>query len=241
MPASEEGRAGPGRGRARTSPSVEYSRESPGGLLKSLLDKFRAKPDWQSPDAAVRAEAVLRLPAGEHETILLLARGDEDARVRRAAVKKIQDVPVLVELAAKDADESVREEAALHLVAAAVHAPEPAAAEAAVGGLKDARHLATVAKAAARPDVRRLAVSRIDDPRALAGIVREAEDAAVRLDALSRIEDGATLAALAQKSDVKAVAVAAVERLRARADLEAVAARAKVGAAARRARARLEA
>src|SRR5215510_8696896 len=112
--------AGPARGRVRTHPSVEYSRESSGGALKSLLDKFRAKPEWQSPDAAVRAEAVLRLGADEHETLLALARGDEDARVRRAAVKRIQDPAVLAELAEKDADESVREEAALHLVAAAV-------------------------------------------------------------------------------------------------------------------------
>jgi hypothetical protein len=208
--------------------------------LKSLLDKFRSKPEWQSPDAAVRAEAVLRLPTGD-ETVLLLARGDEDARVRRAAVKKIQDVAVLSELAEKDADESVREEAALHLVAAAIHTHVPAAAAAALAGLREVRHLATVAKTAARTDVGRLAISRIDDPRALASIVREAEDPATRLEALARIQDGSTLQALALKSDVKAVAVAAVERIHERADLEAVAARAKVGAAARRARARLQA
>jgi Domain of Unknown Function (DUF349) len=209
--------------------------------LKSLLDKFRARPEWQSPDAAVRAEAVLRLGAADHETILALARGDEDARVRRAAVKKIQEPAVLAELAEKDADETVREEAAVHLVAVAVHAPEAAVGEVAVAGLRDARHLATVAKTAARAEVRRLAVSRIDDPRVLAGVVREAEDSAVRLEALSRIQDDPTLAGLALKSDVKTVAVAAVDRLQDRAELEVVAARAKVGAAARRARARLEA
>jgi Domain of Unknown Function (DUF349) len=207
--------------------------------LKSLLDKFRPKPDWQSPDAAVRAEAVLRLPASEHETVLALAHGDEDARVRRAAVKKIQDAAVLAELARGDADEGVREEAALRLVAAAVHAHDASAGEAAVAGLRDARHLAQVAKTASRPDVRQLAASRIEDPRALAGVVREAEDAAVRLAALARIHDGPTLAALAQKSESKTVALAAVERVQDRAELETIAARAKVGAAARRARARL--
>jgi hypothetical protein len=207
--------------------------------LKNLLDKFRAKPDWQSPDAAVRADAVLRLPANEHETVLALARGDEDARVRRAAVKKVQETAVLAEIAERDADESVREEAALRLAAVAVHAHEAAAGEAALAGLREARHLAQVAKTASRPEVRRLAASRIDDPRALAGVVREAEDAAVRLEALARIQDAPTLVALALKSDVKAVAVAAVERVVAPADLETIAARAKVGAAARRARARL--
>jgi Domain of Unknown Function (DUF349) len=187
----------------------------------------------------VRADAVLRLSASEHETVLALARGDEDARVRRAAVKKIQETAVLVEISTGDADEGVREEAALRLVAAAVHAHEPAAGEAAAAGLRDARHLAQVAKAASRPEVRLLAASRIEDPRALAGVVREAEDGAVRLAALARIHDGPTLLGLALKSDVKAVAVAAAERVQARADLEAIADRAKVGAAARRARARL--
>src|SRR5215510_6172889 len=148
--------AGPARGRVRTHPSVEYSRESSGGALKSLLDKFRGKPEWQSPDAAVRAEAVLRLGAAEHETILALARGDEDARVRRAAVKKIQDTAVLVEIAQGDSDEGVREEAALRLVAAAVHAHEASAGEPALAGLRDARHLAQVAKTASRPEVRQL-------------------------------------------------------------------------------------
>ncbi len=187
----------------------------------------------------MRADAVLRLPANEHETVLALARGDEDARVRRAAVKKIQETAVLAEIAQGDADEGVREEAALRLAAAAVHAHEAAAGEAAVAGLRDARHLAQVAKTASRPEVRQLAASRIEDAKALAGVVREAEDAAVRLAALARIHDEPTLVALALKSDVKVVAVAAVERVQERTDLEAIAARAKVGAAARRARARL--
>jgi len=80
--------------------------------LKTLIDKFRSRPEWQHPDAAVRAEAVLRLPASDHELVLALAREDADARVRRAAVKRLGEVAVLAEIAASDADPGVREEAA---------------------------------------------------------------------------------------------------------------------------------
>ena len=31
--------------------------------LKTLIERFRSKPEWQHADPAVRAEAVLRLPA----------------------------------------------------------------------------------------------------------------------------------------------------------------------------------
>ena len=60
--------------------------------LKTLIDKFRGRPEWQHTDPAVRAEAVLRLPASDRELILALAREDPDARVRRAAVKRIDEL-----------------------------------------------------------------------------------------------------------------------------------------------------
>ena len=37
--------------------------------LKTLIDRFRSKPEWQHADPAVRAEAVLRLPASEREIL----------------------------------------------------------------------------------------------------------------------------------------------------------------------------
>ena len=51
--------------------------------LKTLIERFRSKPEWQSADPAVRAEAVLRLPASDHDVVLALAREDADPRVRR--------------------------------------------------------------------------------------------------------------------------------------------------------------
>jgi hypothetical protein len=208
--------------------------------LKTLIDKFRSRPEWQHPDAAVRVEAVLRLPASDHELVVALAREDADARVRRAAVKRLSEVPVLIGIAASDADPGVRDEAQGRLAHVALHDHDEAAARAAVAGLQDSKHLAAVAKGAMHAATREAAVHGLSDPRALAAVVRESEDAHTRLIALARIEDGATLVALAQNLEQKAMAVAAVDRLSDPDALQAVAHKAKVGAASRRARARRE-
>jgi len=208
--------------------------------LKTLIDRFRGRPEWQHSDPAVRAEAVLRLPASDRELILALAREDADPRVRRAAVKRIDEMALLVEIAGSDADDGVREEAAGRIAHAALHAHDEAAAQAAVAGLSDPRHLASVAKGAQHAAAREAAIRALADPKALASVVREAQDARARLLALGRIEDTATLQALAQNLEQKALAVAAVDRLSDTAALAAVAAKARVAAAARRARARLE-
>ena len=208
--------------------------------LKTLIERFRSKPEWQHADPAVRADAVLRLPSSEREVLLALAREDIDARVRRAAVKKLPEAAVLAEIAASDADAGVRDEAEGRLAHIAAHEHDEAAAKSALAGLREAKHLAAVAKAAPLAATREAAIRAITDAKSLAAVVRESADTHTRLLALGRIEDGATLLALALKVEQKAVAVAAVERLADPEALKAVAGRARAGAAARRARARLE-
>jgi hypothetical protein len=208
--------------------------------LKTLIERFRSKPEWQHTDPAVRAEAVLRLTSSEREIALALAREDADPRVRRAAVKKLADAGVLGEIAARDADAGVREEAEGRLAHLALHEHDEAAAKAALAGLREAKHLVALAKGAPLAATRAAAILALSDPRLLAAVVRESDDTATRLLALGRIEDGPTLLAVALKVEQKAVAVAAVERLTDLEALKAVASRARAGAAARRARARLE-
>ena len=208
--------------------------------MKSIIDRLLSKPEWQNPDPAARAEAVLRLPSTEGETLLAIARDDAEPRVRRAAVRKLADPEVLSDLARSDDDEGVRDEAVTRLVHLASHATEEATANAALAALGDPRHLATVVRSASRPALRDAALAALSDPRALATVVREAEDPALRLAALGRIDDEATLLALALKSDQKAVATAAVDRLETAESLQTVADAARAGAAARRARSRLE-
>jgi hypothetical protein len=208
--------------------------------FKTLIDRFRGRPEWQHPDPAVRAEAVLKLPASDHELVLALAREDADAHVRRAAVKRLSEVPVLAQIAGEDGDAQVREEAASRLAHVAIHEHDETRARAAVAALKDPRPLTLVAKGASLPAAREAAVQALSDARALASVVREADDARTRLLALGRIEDAATLLALAQNLEQKALAVAAVDRLSEPEALRAVAEKARVPAAARRAQSRIE-
>jgi len=208
--------------------------------VKSLLDHFRSRPDWQSDDPAVRAEAVLRLPASESETLLAIAREDPEARVRRAAARKLDLAEALAALASSDEDASVREEAAARLLHLAVHARGIDEAAVPLATLKDARALATVARTALHPEVRGAAVSALEDARALASVARDADDVATALLALERIDDSASLQSLAMKSDRKAVALGAVERIDDPAALREIAEHARSSAAARRARARIE-
>ena len=206
----------------------------------ALLDRFRPKPEWQHPDALIRADAVRRMDSRERDTLEAIAREDTDARVRRAAVKKLGPAPVLGAIAREDRDEGVREEAAAVLAGLAIHERDAPAGAEAVAALDDPRHLAAVAKSAVLESTRRAALGRLGDAKALGGVVREAQDPAIRLEAVARIQDPAVLAAIALNGEHKASALAAVERV---ADLEAltaIAARAKVGAVARRARARLD-
>jgi len=208
--------------------------------LKTLIDRFRSKPDWQHADPAVRAEAVLRLPASDHEVLLAIAREDADGRVRRAALRKLADVAEIASIAASDTDAGVKDEAESRLAHLAIHEPAEATGREAVAHLREARHLAAVAKSAPLAGVREAAVRALGDPRALAAIVRECEDPGTRALALSRIEDTPTLLALALKSESKAIALGAVERLTDGDALRQVADKARSSAAARRARAKLE-
>ncbi|HEY2943337.1 MAG TPA: DUF349 domain-containing protein [Vicinamibacteria bacterium] len=207
----------------------------------ALLDRFRARPAWQSPDPQVRVAAVRQLGADQPDVLASIARDDADPRVRRAAVQRLDDVSVLAERAKADGDESVRQEAVSRLLHMAEVAEQPAAAEAAMAVLGDARHLTALARAARLPSTRAAAVARLEDPRALATVAKTAPDPATRQAALDAIHDPVALAEVALKSEHKDVAVAAVGRLDDTETLEAVAARARNSAAARRARGVLDA
>jgi uncharacterized protein DUF349 len=207
----------------------------------TLLDRFRARPAWQSPDPQARVTAVRQLGPDQSELLGSMARDDADPRVRRAAVQRLTDPAALAERARSDEDESVRQEAAGRLQHIAEAADDAATAEAALAGLGDARHLTALARGARLPSIRAAAVARLEDPRALAAVAKAAPDPATRQAALDAIHDPAALAEVALKSEHKDVAVAAAARLEDAEALEAVATRARNPAAARRARAALDA
>jgi hypothetical protein len=204
-----------------------------------FFDRFRAQPKWKHADAAVRLAGVEEIPLEEQALLVTLAREDADARVRRAAVRKVYDPALLKEVAARDQDAEVREEASGVLLDLAIGAFEDSTeAESlkALEHLDDQRHLAAVAKGASAEAISLAALSRLTDVKAIAGVARRADHAPTRLEALARVDDAEELFAIALRSEHRDVALAAVERVADPEHLKAVAGRAVQKAVARRAR-----
>ena len=180
----------------------------------SLFDRLKPTPRWKSADPQVRLTAVQELDASREdapEILAALARGDADARVRRAAVGRVSDAAVLGEVAREDPDEPLRQAAAERLLEIAMRGS--ADAELALAELADPKHLGALAKSAALETVRRGAVERLEDQRALGSVARNATDAAVALRAAEKLSDSAELLNVAMRSDQKEAALAAFERI----------------------------
>ncbi len=219
----------------------------------SFLDRFKPAPRWKHTDPAVRAAAVPEIPGDdEHQAVIAdLARADEDVRVRRAALTRVADVPLLVSLARSEPDAELRREIVEMLVGVAT-APADTDADAALalGGLDDPRQFATVAKVSPHDTIRAAALGRVHDPRALSSVARHAGDPQTALDAVVRLSDGLELLNVALKTDHKEAGIAALEKClsdgtlddgAARETLENVLGRAKNKSVSKRARAMLQA
>ncbi len=205
----------------------------------TLLDRFRTQARDTHPDPAVRLAYVEEIPIDQRDVLAAIARTDDDARVRRAAVAKLMDPHALADVARADADEEVRAAANAMLRDLALEAFEgigEAESRAAVEALGDPRMLSTVAKAAANPAVALSALARIADAHMRGSIARHAAHEPVRMQALEGVDERAELLAIAINGEFRDSAVAAVERFSAREDLEHIAARAKNKNAVKRAR-----
>lgn len=205
----------------------------------ALLDYFR--PRWRHPDPDVRAAAVRDMGPRDAERLAALAERDPDGRVRRVAIRKLEDADVLERLASADAEAALRtlaaERAREVLVAAAVADGPVAACEAAVARVADEAALASIASTAAHETVRRAALARLTGDRALRDVVRSAEDPDIRRAALDRIRDDDVLKAVAVGDVPAELALRAVERIAGVDALRALAAN-RAAAKAVRARAR---
>jgi hypothetical protein len=177
-----------------------------------FLDKLKPLPRWKHQDPSVRLEAVREL---EDPTELAgLAEHDPDARVRRAAVVKIDEVGALGRVAAGDADEETRDRAADRLFALATAAGgEVTRALAAAEALTDARRLSTLAKSNAAEAVCAAALARTTDDRALSSIARHATREAIARVALGRLTSSDDLVDVAQHSSHRDVAIGAFDRI----------------------------
>ena len=216
----------------------------------SFLDRFKPQPRWKHTDPAIRAAAVPEIPDDpEHRgAIEELAMGDEDARVRAAAIARVADVTLLARLARWERDPDLRRQVTDRLVAVAT-APAETDGDAALAldGLDEPRHFATIAKSSPHDTIRTAALARVHDVKGLGSIARHAADPQTALEAVARIADPAELLSVALKTDHKDAALAALEGAvdvsspDARDTLETLVNRARNKAVAKRARAMIQA
>ena len=207
-----------------------------------ILERLRPQPRWKHSDPTVRAAAVYDLGPEEGDVLRALAREDAEARVRRAAVARLDDVAILGEIARTDPDTDVRNEATRQLTGVGAETRDPVRATEVARQLVEAgRHkeVALMARDNPAADVRSAVVDLIEDPKSLGSVARHARDAATRTRALARLHDAEELLAVSLKAEHTDIAVAALERVGDTDGLAAIAQRGRNKVAARRARVRL--
>jgi hypothetical protein len=207
-----------------------------------ILEKLRPQPRWKHADPAVRAAAVYDLRPDDADALRTLAREDAEARVRRAAVTRLDDVTLLGEIARTDPDEEVRADAIRGLAGLAAEATGVDAAIDAVRqllALGRGKEVVVVARENSNSAIREAVVDLIEDPKSLGAVSRHAQDGQTRLRALARLSDAEEIVNVALKSEHTDAAVAALERVESADALTAISQRARNKVAARRARTRL--
>jgi hypothetical protein len=207
-----------------------------------ILEKLRPQPRWKHADPTVRVAAVYELGPDDAEALHAIAREDAEARVRRAAVTRIDEAHVLADIARTDPDEDVRAEAVRGLAGIAAEADDTAQAIDAVRqllGLGRTREIVLVARDSSSADVRAAVVDLLEDQKALAAISRHAQDSSTRLRALARLSDADEVLNVALKAEHTDAAVAALEAVNDGEGLAAIAQRARNKVAVRRARAKM--
>src|SRR5689334_20902840 len=154
-----------------------------------ILEKLRPQPRWKHADPGVRAAAVYELGPDEGDALRQLAREDAEARVRRAAVTRLNDIAELGDIARTDPDEEVRAEAIRGLAGLAAETSDTARATDAVRqlvALGRNKEVVVVARENASPGVRAAVIDLIDDAKSLGSVSRHASDGLTRLHALAR-------------------------------------------------------
>jgi len=203
------------------------------------LSKLLFKPKWQDKDAAVRRSAITTDTNDGDLTAALpeIARRDEDAGVRLAALQRLADYEAWRERSTGDADGAVRgtaREAYLAMLCAGgARAPALARRIAELETLSE-DEIERVAGNAAEVALRREAVVRVAKQTLIAQRAAADPDAGLRLELIERVTDPTLLERIAErtrKTD-KAVSRRARERLQAfaiaRGDAVAIAVRARM-------------
>ncbi|MGD2081861.1 MAG: DUF349 domain-containing protein, partial [Chromatiales bacterium] len=151
--------------------------------------KHWLKPRWEHPDPLVRLEAVGER-AMEQSVLQRLAKDDPSVDVRRAAIRRLDDMRVLVGLCAVTSE--VSQAARVRLQILLRSRPEDGAAD---------------------PDLLAEAITVCDDPLLTQMLARESPSPQMRRAALELIHEEAALARIAAEDAVPEIRLAAFERV----------------------------
>ena len=168
------------------------------------LARLLFKPKWQDKNAEIRRAAVT---SGNDADMIAalpqLARGDADAGVRLAALKRLGDYEAWRERSTGDADAAVRRaarEAYLALLCSNDARVPIMARRIAELDTLSADELERVATQAVDRELRADAFARVTRPAFIAERAVTDPDAAIRLAALERVADSAALARIAERA-----------------------------------------
>ncbi len=198
----------------------------------ALADLFR--PKHKHSNSEVRAAAVAAMDEENVDILVDIAKRDRDVAIRKAAIAKIEDPAVLVQVAEAQDEGSLRDYATGLAVkiwlAEAISSEDIALAKgsfnhaATHGGDKAIAEIAGQAKLA---EVRGQALARLEDERALMQVVRKSNRPDEWREALGRIADASLLRSIAIDEKRKEVATAALDRIEDVSMLDEVVAKAK--------------
>ena len=185
------------------------------------LAKLLFKPKWQDKDASVRRAALAADRDPELAAALPeIARRDEDAGVRLAALQRLADYEAWRERSTGDADATVRNaarEAYVSLLCSGAGGAPPIPRRIAELETLSEEEIERVASSAADVALRREAIVRVGKQTLLAQRAAADPDASLRLALIERVTDATLLGRIAErtrKTD-KAVSRRARERLQA--------------------------
>ncbi|WP_290744634.1 DUF349 domain-containing protein [Fibrobacter sp. UBA4309] len=183
----------------------------------SLLDTFR--PKWQNSNPEKRLEAIEELEA--QDTLERIALSDESGDVRTAAVKKLTQIPVLLQISKNDSEAGIRrlaenryfEEIAKTLK----NFREPANDDVItyIDTIKDTRYAEELIKSMPSSELRQELVKRTSKANVLAlAATRDAKEDIAK-EAVNRIDSESLLADIAKNSKHTSARKIAAEKIRA--------------------------
>lgn len=192
-----------------------------------LRDLFR--PKWKNADPAIRLQAIEALsPASQTSILVEIVQQDADDRVRRAALRKIDDIQVLDRLFSSENTLPLREvllqqmqawlnrfrsmphvaaewiQAAQQIHVASIQVelilscPDPDASQALIRLLQDDRHRREIAKRTSMPQLRAAALEAIQAPTVLRELVLWSDDKQEVASMVARVQDRRVLSDLAR-------------------------------------------